>query len=164
MNGKRLRVTERTQLGDALLATGFPFRPDQQHTADSYMAMFTSMTQKTAGIRRPGAAALDLAYVAAGRFDGFWEMGLQRWDIAAGALLVTEAGGLIGDFRGGHQHLTNGNVVCGNPKIFKAMLKAFKQTPAHRRSYPAAPGKLNNCALPSRERPRKCSTSSPVMG
>ena len=85
--------------------------------------MFRDMIQHTAGVRRAGSAALDLAYVAAGRLDGFWEMGLSPWDIAAGGLLITEAGGLIGDFEGDDQHMKSGNVVAGSPKVFVEMLK-----------------------------------------
>jgi myo-inositol-1(or 4)-monophosphatase len=80
----------------------------------------------TAGIRRPGSAALDLAYVAAGRLDGFWEFGLKKWDMAAGVLLIQEAGGLVGDLSGGHDYLETGNVVCGAPKVFKAMLQTLR--------------------------------------
>jgi len=90
--------------------------------------------KKTAGVRRPGAAALDLAYVAAGHLDGFWEMGLSPWDIAAGGLLVTEAGGLIGDFEGNENYMQSGNVVAGNPKVFGEILKLLAPhlTPALR--------------------------------
>ena len=124
-NGRRIRVTNRTKLEGALLATGFPFRPDQNPIFDSYMGMFADFARQTAGIRRAGAAALDLAYVAAGRYDGFWEFGLSEWDVAAGALLVTEAGGLISDMKGGMNHLKTGNVVCAQPKLFKAMLQTI---------------------------------------
>ena len=84
--------------------------------------MFKELSQKTAGIRRPGAAALDLAYVAAGRLDGFWEMGLSPWDMAAGVLLIQEAGGLVSDLSGEGNYLTTGNVVAGTPKIFGQLL------------------------------------------
>ncbi|MFZ5602777.1 MAG: inositol monophosphatase family protein, partial [Pseudomonadota bacterium] len=112
LNGRRIRVTSRTKLDGALLATGFPFRPDQNRVFDAYMGMFGDFARSTAGIRRAGAAALDLAYVASGRYDGFWEFGLSEWDMAAGTLLVTEAGGLIGDIKGGLDHLKTGDVVC----------------------------------------------------
>ncbi|MAR90736.1 MAG: inositol monophosphatase family protein [Pseudomonadota bacterium] len=125
LNGRRIRVSNRQKLDGALLATGFPFRPDQQPMLDPYLRMFRDFTGTTAGIRRAGAAALDLAYVAAGRYDGFWEFGLSEWDMAAGALLVTEAGGLIGDPRGGLDHLQTGDVVCAPPKLFKAMLQTI---------------------------------------
>ncbi len=125
LNGRRIRVTGRTKLEGALLATGFPFRPDQNRIFDSYINMFSDFAKATAGIRRAGAASLDLAYVAAGRYDGFWEFGLSEWDIAGGALLVTEAGGLIGDMKGGMDHLKSGNVVCAPPKLFKTMLQTI---------------------------------------
>jgi len=119
LNNKRLRVTPRISLDGALIGTGFPFK--QQEHLDSYLNMFKALFPMTAGIRRAGSAALDLAYVAAGRLDGFWEIGLQPWDMAAGSLLIQEAGGLGGDFNGGSEHMQSGNVVAGNPKIFKAI-------------------------------------------
>ena len=122
MNGRRIRVTKRTSLQGALLATGFPFREGQMAYMDNYMSMFRSLVGETSGIRRAGSAALDLAYVAAGRFDGYWEFGLKEWDMAAGALLIQEAGGLIGDFRGGNKHMEKGQVVCGTVKVFKEIL------------------------------------------
>lgn len=121
LNDRRLRVSTRPGLDGALLGTGFPFK--QQQHLDAYLAMFKALFPMTAGIRRAGSAALDLAYVAAGRLDGFWEIGLQPWDMAAGSLLIQEAGGLVGDFSGGGEHLSSGNVVAGNAKIFKAMLQ-----------------------------------------
>ena len=125
LNGKRLRIAQQKTLNGALLCTGFPFREDQKVSMDAYLAMFKQLSTETAGIRRAGSAALDLAYVAAGRYDGYWEFGLHTWDIAAGALLITESGGLISDFSGQHKYLNNGNVVCGNPKIFKQILQAI---------------------------------------
>ncbi|MBD3610401.1 MAG: inositol monophosphatase, partial [Gammaproteobacteria bacterium] len=98
LDGRRIRVTKRTSLDGALLGTGFPFKA--QHHLDAYLEMFKSLFPMTAGIRRPGSAALDLAYVAAGRIDGFWEIGLNPWDMAAGALIIKEAGGLVSDFAG----------------------------------------------------------------
>lgn len=121
LNNRRLRVTNRRSLDGALLGTGFPFR-DMRHM-DAYLATFKSLASKTAGIRRPGSAALDLAYVAAGRLDGFWEIGLNPWDMAAGVLMVKEAGGLVSDFTGGHNYLQSGNVIAGSPKVFHAMLQ-----------------------------------------
>ena len=120
LNDRRIRVSRRTRLNESLIGTGFPFR--QFDHVDAYLAMFKELTQKTAGIRRPGAAALDLAYVAAGRLDGFWEMGLSPWDMAAGVLLIQEAGGLVSDLSGEGNHLTTGNVVAGTPKIFGQLL------------------------------------------
>jgi len=103
-------------MNEALLGTGFPFK--NLETLDRYLAMFRLLTGESAGIRRPGAAALDLAYVAAGRLDGFFEIGLKPWDLAAGSLLVTEAGGLIGDFQADPDYLYVGDVLAGTPKIF----------------------------------------------
>ena len=116
LNERRIRVSKRAQLNEALIGTGFPFR--DLAGLDEYLSMFREITARTAGIRRAGAAALDIAYVAAGRLDGFWEMGLSPWDMAAGALLVQEAGGLVGDFHGDQGYLESGRVICGNPKIF----------------------------------------------
>lgn len=124
LNDRRLRVSARKSLNGALLGTGFPFK--QQDDLDTYLATFKALFPTTAGIRRPGSAALDLAYVAAGRLDGFWEIGLKPWDMAAGALLIQEAGGLIGDFSGGNDYLQTGNVVAGNPKIFKEILQTIR--------------------------------------
>ena len=123
LNDRRLRVSKRTKMGDALLGTGFPFR--DLDTLDQYLKMFRLMTEQTSGIRRPGAAALDLAYLAAGRLDGFFEIGLAPWDIAAGSLLVTEAGGLIGDFEGNSDYLYTGDVLAGAPKIFGQLVQAL---------------------------------------
>lgn len=123
LNGRRIRVSSRTHLDGALLGTGIPFRQHQQERLPAYLAALGELAQQTAGIRRAGSAALDLAYVAAGRFDAFWEMGLQPWDMAAGALLIQEAGGLMSDFDGSNRFLETGNIVCGNPKCFKHVLK-----------------------------------------
>ena len=120
LNDKRIRVAKRDRIGDALIGTGFPF--SKLELLDRYIAMFRKVTPNCAGIRRPGAAALDLAYVAAGRFDGFWEMGLSPWDIAAGSLLIQEAGGLVGDFSGEGGYLESGEVVAGSPKVFAQLL------------------------------------------
>jgi len=124
LNDRRLRVSNRKGLKGALLGTGFPFK--QQEDLDTYLDTFRALFPMTAGIRRPGSAALDLAYVAAGRLDGFWEIGLNPWDMAAGVLLVQEAGGLIGDFSGGEDFLETGNIVAGNPRVFKEMLQAIR--------------------------------------
>lgn len=125
LNGQRLRVTKRNSLKGALLGTGIPFRPDFPYL-DNYLAMLKALLPGSAGIRRPGSAALDLAYVAAGRLDGFWEFGLNPWDMAAGVLLVEEAGGLVSDFNGGFTHMETGNIVTASPKLFKSMLQAIK--------------------------------------
>ena len=124
LNDRRLRVTKRKSLEGALLGTGFPFKA--QHHLDTYLDMFRALFPYTSGIRRPGAAALDLAYVASGRLDGFWEIGLNTWDMAAGVLLIQEAGGLSSDFLGGHNYLESGNLVAGSPKVFTDILKAIR--------------------------------------
>ena len=122
LNGHRLRVSNRTDLRECLLGTGIPFLGHEQQRLPQYTQTLAELAAQCMGIRRAGAAALDLAYVAAGRFDGFWETGLERWDIAAGALIIKEAGGLISDISGSERYLDNGQVVCGNPKIFKQLL------------------------------------------
>ncbi len=124
LNDRRIRVTRRPSLEGALLGTGFPFK--EQHHLDAYLDMFRALFPRTAGIRRPGSAALDLSYVAAGRLDGFWEIGLNIWDMAAGVLLIQEAGGLSSDFSGGHDYLESGNLVSGNPKVFADILRAIR--------------------------------------
>ena len=123
LNDRRLRVTKETHLKNALIGTGFPYT-NFAHI-DAYMGMFRDLIQKTAGLRRPGSAALDLAYTAAGRFDGFFEIGLKPWDIAAGCLLVQEAGGLVGDFEGNENYLASGNIIAGNPKVFGQLLQVI---------------------------------------
>jgi myo-inositol-1(or 4)-monophosphatase len=124
LNDRRLRVSKRTRLKESLIGTGFPFRDFEK--LERYLHLFRRLTAATAGLRRPGAAALDLAYVAAGRFDGFFEYGLKPWDVAAGSLLVIEAGGLITDDAGGADYLASGNVVCGTPKIFPQLLSIIQ--------------------------------------
>lgn len=124
LNDRRIRVSKRDKLIDCLVATGFPFRMFD-HT-DAYIAMMRDFMRKTAGIRRPGAAALDLASVAAGRMDGFWEIGLSPWDMAAGVLLVQEAGGLVGDLQGNDGFMKSGNIVAASPRIFPQMLEVIR--------------------------------------
>ena len=121
LNDHRLRVSKRDKLGDCLIGTGFPFR-EFTH-AEAYLSIFKDIMPRVAGIRRPGSAALDLAYVAAGRYDGFWEFGLSPWDMAAGCLLITEAGGLVGDMEGNDTYMHSGNVLAGNPRIFGQLLQ-----------------------------------------
>lgn len=123
LNDKRIRVTNRSKLQDSLISTGFPFKDFSY--LDTYLEIFKDMAKKTAGLRRPGSAALDLAYVAAGYTDGFFEINLSPWDIAAGALLVQEAGGIVGDFEGNESWLRTGNIVAGNPKVFGQMLQVI---------------------------------------
>ncbi len=125
LNGKRLRVSGIRNLNESLLATGFPFRDETK--LDEYMSIFSRLLPSCSDMRRAGAAALDLAYVAAGRFDGFWEFGLNEWDTAAGSLLVTEAGGMVGDMQGNPNYETSGSIVAANPKVFKAMLQVMHQ-------------------------------------
>ncbi len=124
INDRRIRVTQRKGLEGALIGTGFPYRDHSQ--LDAYLGMFKDMIKDTAGIRRPGSAALDFAYVAAGRLDGFWELGLSEWDFAAGALLVKEAGGTVTDISGGTRFLESGNVIAGGLKTHAAMLKLIQ--------------------------------------
>ena len=116
MNDRRLRVSKRLRLAECLISTGFPFRPGDNFK--NYMAVMGEVMQRAAGLRRPGAAALDLAYVAAGFTDAFFETGLQPWDVAAGSLLVTEAGGLVGNFTGEADFLEQKECLAGNPKVY----------------------------------------------
>lgn len=123
LNERRIRVSKKTQLSAALLGTGFPFRNPSM--AKRYLPTFEALIGKCAGVRRTGSAALDLAYVASGRLDGFWELGLRPWDIAAGSLIVREAGGIISGLQGDEDYMKKGDVVAGNPKIFKGLLQTF---------------------------------------
>ena len=123
LNDRRLRVSKRAELADCLIGTGFPYTRFEH--LDAYMAIMRDMMQKTAGLRRPGSAALDLAYTAAGRYDGFFETALKPWDIAAGCLLITEAGGLVGDMQGNDSYLKSGHLCAGNPKVFAQMLQVI---------------------------------------
>jgi myo-inositol-1(or 4)-monophosphatase len=116
LNDRRLRVSKRIRLSESLISTGFPFRPGDDFP--TYMKMMGDVMQKTAGLRRPGSAALDLAYVAAGYTEGFFETGLQPWDVAAGSLLVTEAGGLVGNLTGDSDFLEQKECLAGNPRIY----------------------------------------------
>ena len=121
LNDRRLRVSRRTRIADALIGTGFPFRKGDNFKR--YVRMFEEVMQSCAGLRRPGAAALDLCYVAAGYYDGFFETGLSPWDVAAGSLVITEAGGLIGNFTGESDYLYQREVVAGNPKIYGQLVQ-----------------------------------------
>ncbi len=125
LNDRKIRVSSLTNFDGALLATGFPFRENQN--IDNYLYTLKDFMLHTSGIRRAGSAALDLAYVATGRVDGFWEYGINTWDIAAGCLIVQEAGGLVGDPQGGHSHLESGNIVAANPKLFRLMLQTLNK-------------------------------------
>jgi myo-inositol-1(or 4)-monophosphatase len=121
LNDKRLRVSKRHRMADALIGTGFPFRKGDDFSR--YLRMFETVMKGCAGLRRPGAAALDLCYVAAGWYDGFFETGLSPWDVAAGSLLVTEAGGLVGNFTGEAEFLHQREVVAGCPKIYGQLVQ-----------------------------------------
>jgi len=121
--GRKIRVSKQTTLEGSLIATGFPFRADSPWL-DEYLAMLKTVMTQSAGLRRPGAAALDLAYVAAGRVDGFWEMGLKPWDTAAGTLLITEAGGRVGTLTGDDYKL-GAHIVGGSPRVYAALVAAL---------------------------------------
>ncbi|MFT4518302.1 MAG: myo-inositol-1(or 4)-monophosphatase [Halioglobus sp.] len=126
LNGHRIRVSSLPSLDGALLGTGIPFKNHCDDKLEAYSKSIEVLASQSAGIRRAGAASLDLAYVAAGRLDAFWEIGLAQWDIAAGALLIREAGGLVSDIDASDNFLASGNIVCGSPKCFKAVLQAVK--------------------------------------
>ncbi|NLG76541.1 MAG: inositol monophosphatase [Xanthomonadaceae bacterium] len=124
LDGKRIRVSGHAGLEGALVGTGFPYRTNL-HWLDNYMDMFKAVTMQTSGIRRAGSAALDLAYVAAGRLDAFWELGLAPWDTAAGVLLITEAGGMVGTLTG-REYRHQGHIVAGTPKVYAALLETLR--------------------------------------
>jgi myo-inositol-1(or 4)-monophosphatase len=124
LNDRRIRVSKCVKLQDALVGTGFPFR--ELRRADLYLRQLRKMMEDSSGVRRAGAAALDLAYVACGRLDAFWELGLSPWDMAAGALLIQEAGGLVGDLQGEADFLDKGDICAAAPKIFPILLQALK--------------------------------------
>jgi len=121
LENHRMRVSKQRGLEGALIATGFPYRANMEYI-DSYLAMLRAVMENTAGVRRPGSAALDLAYVAAGRVDAFWEIGLKPWDTAAGTLLIQEAGGRIGTLTGG-AYEQGGNLIAGSPKVYAALVE-----------------------------------------
>lgn len=123
LNDKRIRVTKRVNLADSLIGTGFPYTKFEH--MDAYMGILRDLMQQTAGLRRPGAASLDLAWMAAGRYDGFFETGLKPWDIAAGCLLITEAGGMVSDLHGSDTFLKSGHLCAGNPDIHPQLLKVI---------------------------------------
>ncbi len=123
LNDRRIRVSKQSQLSAALIGCGFSLHNMEQ--SQIYLNAFQALAGKCSGVRRTGSAALDLAYVASGRLDGYWEQGLKPWDIAAGSLLIEEAGGLISDFNGNNHFLTSGEVICGTPKVFKGLLKTL---------------------------------------
>jgi myo-inositol-1(or 4)-monophosphatase len=123
LEGKKIRVSSQRTLEGSLIGTGFPYRMEAAHI-DDYLAMLKVIMGTAAGVRRPGAAALDLAYVAAGRIDGFWEFGLAPWDTAAGTLLIQEAGGRVGT-PAGAEYALGPNIVAGNPKVYQGLLDAL---------------------------------------
>lgn len=124
LNDRRIRVSHTHDFRKALLGTGFPFKSSEY--LDLWVDVFRRFAPETSGVRRAGSAALDLAHVACGRFDGFWEFGLSIWDMAAGCLLIEEAGGLVGDPAGGQDHMSSGMLVAGNPKVFGEMLRHIR--------------------------------------
>ena len=126
VNDRRMRVSQRSSLSGALLGTGIPFREDQDLA--SYLTTLSALLPGTAGVRRAGSAALDLAFVAAGRLDGFWELGLKPWDMAAGILMIQEAGGIVSDIQGNNRYLETGHLITANPKVHQAMLKSIQQS------------------------------------
>ena len=132
LDGKRIRVSKTNKLQNALIGTGFPYRPGQD--LDFYQRTSRHYTEKSLGIRRAGSAALDMAAVAAGRLDGIWFLGLNAWDIAAGGLLIREAGGLLNDFDGGDSWIDGGEVIAGNPKVHHEMLQVMKPLVQARKS------------------------------
>ena len=126
LNNRKIRVSTRTKISEALVGTGFLFK--EKTTFQRYLEIFETILPQIIGVRYAGSAALDLAYVASGRLDGFWEMSLKPWDMAAGILLITEAGGFIGDFQGKNNYMENGNLVAGNAKIYRALLALVLKT------------------------------------
>lgn len=125
LDNRKIRVSACAQFDASLIGTGFPFI--QFKRLEIYLKSLSAVMQQSSGVRRAGSAALDLAYVACGRLDGFWEMGLGKWDMAAGALLITEAGGLVSDFQGEPNYLEKGEIVAGNPKIHPELLEIVKK-------------------------------------
>ncbi|MEQ8503973.1 MAG: inositol monophosphatase family protein [Rhodospirillales bacterium] len=128
LNGRRLRVSARRNIAESLFATGIPFLGRDNH--DLFLKQLRAIMAVSAGVRRNGAASLDLAWVAAGRFEGFWEQNLQAWDMAAGLILVSEAGGFISDLAGGRDILTRGDIVAGNDAMHPALLKTLREAAA----------------------------------
>jgi myo-inositol-1(or 4)-monophosphatase len=124
LNDRRIRVSKCQNLKDALVGTGFPFK--ELSRLDLYMRQLRAMLESTSGVRRAGAAALDLAYVACGRLDAFWELGLSPWDMAAGVLLIQEAGGLVGDLSGESGYMASGDLCAATPKLFPQLLQAIR--------------------------------------
>jgi myo-inositol-1(or 4)-monophosphatase len=124
LNDRRIRVSKCSKLGEALVGTGFPFK--ELSRADLYLKQLRAVMERSSGVRRAGAAALDLAYVACARLDAFWELGLAPWDMAAGVLLIQEAGGLVTDLQGDQGFMTSGDVCAAAPKLFSPLLDALR--------------------------------------
>jgi myo-inositol-1(or 4)-monophosphatase len=139
VNDRRLRVSARRQLGDAVIGTGMPYRTKGDQ--DAYLDTLAAVMAATSGVRRTGAAALDLAYVAAGRYDGFWEFALKPWDIAAGMLLVREAGGYISDLAGGRAMMASGDVLAANDHLHLPLAALIREARRGRRLGGAEPNK-----------------------
>jgi myo-inositol-1(or 4)-monophosphatase len=159
LNDKRLRVSKRTRLGDALVGTGFPFRKGDNF--QRYLKMFEAVAPHCAGLRRPGSAALDLCYVAAGWYDGFFETGLNPWDVAAGSLMITEAGGLIGNFTGEADFLHQREVVAGTPKVYGQLVQLLSPfTRIIKEDEPAAPPPP--APAPAERKPLRVRKAKPV--
>lgn len=127
LNDRRIRVTNRIQMNGAIFATGIPFSKPSIDHMEPYLNCMRTLAEQSSGIRRLGVASLDLAYVAAGRFDAYWEMSLKPWDIAAGILLVKEAGGIVSDFQGGNDYMESGHTVAATPKLFKPTLQVVQK-------------------------------------
>jgi myo-inositol-1(or 4)-monophosphatase len=166
LNAKRIRVTRQQKMSESLIGTGFPYR--DLAGLDKYLAMMRLVVTQSAGIRRAGSAALDLAYVAAGRLDGFWEMGLAPWDIAAGVLMVQEAGGLVSGFGGEADYMESGDIVGGNPRIFGELLGIVGGTKAQQVAGTTMPGVRTRLTAtkPASERPTssRSGASKPPSG
>ena len=126
LNGFRIRVSQHKELANTVLATAFPFKKKDKEVLNKAMLQFSNIFTDSGDVRRSGSAALDMAYVAAGRYDGYWEQGIKPWDVAAGELLIREAGGLVSDFNGGHEHFKQEKIVAGNPKIVRALVNHLK--------------------------------------
>lgn len=131
LNGRRIRVSPRHGMDGALIGTGIPFNGFAFEHIEPYLACVREVAGQTAGIRRPGSAALDLAYVAAGRFDGFWEIALKPWDMAAGVLLIKEAGGLVSDLKGAESYMETGNITAATPKVFRQLVQITQKHLGH---------------------------------
>ncbi|MFP6796732.1 MAG: inositol monophosphatase family protein [Pseudomonadales bacterium] len=125
LNGRRIRVTGATSLSTSIMASGIPWHSLQKHAA-AYEAIYSEFIKNTRGVRQMGSAALDLAYIASGRMDGYFEIGIKQWDMAAGSVLVREAGGFVGDIAGGDRFLETGNIVAANPRIFREILRSIR--------------------------------------